>query len=217
MAQGWPVVLRDGAVTVRPLRRRDRKAWVRSRQANVAWLKPWEATPPSAPSAFGMSNAVFRVMTRRLRQEARHGRSLPFTILLDDDFAGQITVAGIVRGSLLSAHIGYWVDERVAGQGVMPTALALVVDHLFGPVGLHRVEVNVRPENAASRRVAEKLGFRIEGSRPRYLHIGGAWRDHLAFVLTREEVGPGLLARWHASEESADTPSTVRVHNPGDG
>ena len=79
----------------------------------------------------------------------------------------------------------------------MPTAVALVVDHAFTEVGLHRIEVNIRPENAASLRVVEKLGFRDEGVRPGLLHIAGAWRDHRSFALTAEEVPDGLLARWH--------------------
>ena len=86
----------------------------------------------------------------------------------------------------------------MAGRGVMPTAVAMAFDHLVGTVGLHRVEVNIRPENAASRRVVEKLGFREEGLRPRYLHIDGDWRDHVVYALTAEEVPGGLLARWLA-------------------
>ena len=103
-------------------------------------------------------------------------------------------------GSLCSAHIGYWVDSRIAGRGVMPTAVALATDHAFAKVGLHRIEVNIRPENAASLRVVEKLGFRDEGVRKALLHIDGAWRDHRSFALTAEEVPGGLLARWRAQQ-----------------
>lgn len=80
----------------------------------------------------------------------------------------------------------------------MPTALALAVDHCFDVLRLHRVEVNVRPENHNSRRVVEKLGFREEGLRRRMLHIDGAWRDHLSYALTSEDVPGGLLRRWKA-------------------
>jgi ribosomal-protein-alanine N-acetyltransferase len=208
---GWPAVLTDGEVTLRPLRMRDAPAWVDSRRRNVEWLRPWEATPPHGPGLFGMSASVFTTMTRRLRSEARQGRALPFAILVDGKFAGQLNVAGLVRGSLESAHIGYWVDQRVAGRGVMPTSVALAVDHCFGPVGLHRIEVNIRPENVASRRVVEKLGFRCEGTRERFLHISGEWRDHLTFALVRDEVPDGLLSRWHVVKSVAssarDTPA----------
>ncbi len=103
-------------------------------------------------------------MVRHLRAEAGAGRMLPFVIEYQGRLVGQLTVAGITWGSMCSGHVGYWVDEAVAGRGVMPTAVALVVDHCFRTVGLHRIEVCIRPENRPSRRVVEKLGFREEGS-----------------------------------------------------
>ncbi|HTW21946.1 MAG TPA: GNAT family protein [Mycobacteriales bacterium] len=204
-APGWPAVLRDGDVTVRPLRMRDAGAWVESRRRNAKWLEPWEATPPAGAAVFGASTAVFSAMTRRLRADARQGRALPFVIVLGKQFAGQINVAGVVRGSMDGAHIGYWIDERFAGRGVMPTAVALVVDHCFRVVGLHRIEVNIRPENHASRRVVEKLGFRDEGIRKSFLHIDGDWRDHRTYALVQDEVPGGLLRRWHQSQRRAET------------
>lgn len=202
-APGWPATLTDGRVTLRPLRLRDAAAWSELRRRNTDWLKPWEATQPDGSAEFGDSTAVYAAMTRRLRKDARRGTALPFAILVDDRLAGQLNVAGLVRGSLLSAHIGYWVDRRVAGRGVTPTAVALATDHCFEVVGLHRLEINIRPENAASRRVVEKLGFREEGTRKRYLHIAGDWRDHLTYALVREDVPGGLLARWHAEQGRA--------------
>jgi [ribosomal protein S5]-alanine N-acetyltransferase len=207
---GWPAVLQDGEVTLRPIRMRDASAWMESRRRNVEWLRQWEATPPNGPNTFGVSAAVFTSMTRRLRSDARQGKALPFVIVVAGEFVGQINVAGLVRGSMDSAHIGYWVDQKVAGRGIMPTAVALVVDHCLGPVGLHRVEVNIRPENVASRRVVEKLGFREEGVRERYLHISGEWRDHLTFAVVREDLPDGLLRRWHATQRAVKMP--IRPH-----
>ena len=214
MSPGWPATLTDGAVTLRPLRMRDASAWMECRRRNVEWLRPWEATPPTGPTTFGVSAAVFTTMTRRLRADARAGRALPFVVTVDGKFAGQLNVAGIVRGSMDSAHIGYWVDERVAGRGVMPTAVALTVDHCFGPVGLHRIEVNIRPENVASRRVVEKLGFREEGIRKRYLHISGDWRDHISYAVVKDELPNGLLHRWHRSRDPAPPPERSRRDTP---
>ena len=116
----------------------------------------------------------------------------------EGELVGQLTVSGITYGSLYSASIGYWVAQHVAGRGITPTAVALATDHCFTGLGLHRVEVNIRPENRPSLRVVEKLGFRDEGLRERYLHIQGAWCDHRTFALTTEDVPGGLLARWHA-------------------
>lgn len=197
-APGWPAELADGRVGVRPLRLRDGNAWVEIRRRNAAWLAPWEATVPGTRWSPRDDPGAFLPMARQLRRQARGGSVLPFVVTYDGRLAGQLTVGNVVRGALNSAYVGYWVDAAVAGRGVIPTALALVVDHCFGPVRLHRVEANIRPENAASRRVVEKLGFREEGLHRSYLHIDGGYRDHLTFALTREDVPGGLLARWRA-------------------
>jgi ribosomal-protein-alanine N-acetyltransferase len=196
MAPGWPAVLQDGRIGLRPLRMRDAREWRAVRGANAEWLRPWEATSPD-PS--GEPAPTYATMVRRLRAEAREGRVMPFVMTYDGVLVGQLTVGGISWGSLRGAHIGYWVDQRVAGRGITPTAVALAVDHCFA-IGLHRVEINIRPENIASRRVVEKLGLRAEGLRPAYLHIDGAWRDHLSFSVTSEEAPGGLVARWHAAQ-----------------
>ena len=78
----------------------------------------------------------------------------------------------------MMATLGYWVDQARAGQGIAPTAVAMATDHCFRTLGLHRMEINIRPENGPSLRVVEKLGFRDEGYRPRFLHINGEWADH---------------------------------------
>lgn len=198
-APGWPATLTDDRVTLRPLRLRDGPAWTAVRRANVEWLRRWEATPPGGPVGVSTSYAVFWTMVRRQRQQARHGGGLPFAVLYDGELVGQLNIGGIVRGSLHGCHIGYWIDSRVAGRGIMTTAVAMATDHAFWSVGVHRVEVNIRPENTASRRIVEKLGFREEGLRQRFLHIDGDWRDHISYALVREEVRGGLLARWQRS------------------
>jgi len=196
---GWPARLSEGPIGLRPLRLRDASAWREVRSRNASWLRPWEATVPldnrDVPHTYG-------AMVRRLRAEAREGRGLPFALTYEGQFAGQLTVGGIARGSLMSGYIGYWIDQAVAGRGIMPTAVALATDHCFSEVGLHRIEINIRPENAASLRVVEKLGFRSEGLRLRYLHIDGGWRDHLTFALCSEEVPGGLLSRWRETRSS---------------
>lgn len=195
---GWPVVLSDGDVTVRPFRMRDGGAWSEARLANEDWLGPWE--PPGAGTFTDRnSTAAYGAMLRGLRRRAREGSQLAFAIWWQDRFVGQLTVGNIVRGALNGAHLGYWVDGRYAGRGICPTAVAMVVDHCFGAVGLHRVEANVRPENVASRRVVEKLGFRSEGMRLRYLLIDGAYRDHICYALTAEDLPEGVLHRWRST------------------
>jgi [ribosomal protein S5]-alanine N-acetyltransferase len=195
----WQVELAEGPVGLRPIRLRDGRRWREVRMRNAAWLRPWEATAPVPVAAPPLT---FAGMVRRLRKEAREGRTLPFVVTYEGALVGQLTVGGVTWGSLRTAFIGYWVDEAVAGRGVMTTALALATDHCVGTVGLHRVEVNIRPENQASLRVVEKLGFRDEGLRERYLHIDGGWRDHRTFALCAEDLPPGgLTARWRAARE----------------
>ena len=183
--RGWPVALLepsllDQPVMLRPVRVRDAHAWRDSRVRNADWLRPWEPTNPETP-LYRSSVGPYVAMARTMRREARQGQALPWTVLYGGQFAGQLTVGSILWGSARSGQVGYWVDEQFAGRGVTPTALAMAIDHCFFVVGLHRIEASIRPENHASRRVVEKLGFHEEGLRRRYLHINGAWRDHRMF------------------------------------
>lgn len=193
MAVGWPAVLREGAVRLRPLRRRDQSRWLALRADNVDWLEPWDATSPVPVTG---PRPTFGQFVRTLSSQARSGQALPFAVDLDEELVGQLTVSSITYGSLRSASIGYWVSQHVAGLGITPTAVALATDHCFGVLGLHRIEVNIRPENGPSLRVVEKLGLRDEGLRERYLHIQGRWADHRTFAVTAEELPDGLLGRW---------------------
>lgn len=201
-APGWPVVLRDGPVVLRPYRHGDAKTWSTVRRANEKWLGRWEPTLGGDWHEMN-STYAYRSLLRDLRRTARQGTAMPFAVVLDEGGAermvGQLSIGNIVRRAFCSAHAGYWVDSAVAGRGIIPTALALAVDHAFRYGGLHRVEINIRPENVASRRVVEKLGFREESLHVRYLHIDGAWRDHVGYALTIEDlaVEGGLLSRWH--------------------
>lgn len=198
---GWPAHLRHGAVEVRPLQRRDAAAWSEVRLANERWLSEWESLPPGTFGSYADRHTpvAYRRLLRTLRASTRAGTHLSFAVTHDGALAGQVTVGNIVRGSFNSAYLGYWVDRRRAGRGIAPVAIALVTDHCFGPGRLHRVEANVRPENIASRRVMEKLGFREEGLHRRYLLINGVYRDHIGYALTVEDVPGGLLARYLAA------------------
>ncbi|HET8603547.1 MAG TPA: GNAT family protein [Marmoricola sp.] len=185
---------------LRPLSQRDKTAWRDARQRNQAWLGPWDATAPPGTRA---RPRTFTEMVRGMRREAKAGRQLPFAVDYDDAFAGQLTVNNIVRGSAQFASLGYWVDQRYAGRGIIPLAVAMAVDHCFGAVGLHRVEIAIRPENTASLRVVEKLGIHEVGYARRFLHIDGDWRDHRIFAVTREEVRGRMVDRLrsHQSQE----------------
>ena len=141
-------------------------------------------------------------MVRQMRREARAGRQLPFAVEYDGRFVGQLTVSNVVRGSAQYASVGYWIDEAYAGRGIITRAVAMAIDHCFVSVGLHRIEVAIRPENTSSLRVVEKLGIKEIGYAPRYLHIDGDWRDHKLFAITREEVPLGLVHRLDSPRQA---------------
>jgi ribosomal-protein-alanine N-acetyltransferase len=195
---GWPsrpgpLTVPAGVVALRSVRLRDGSEWSAIRTRDERHLSPWE---PTMPGGWIRRNATTEWPGRwlQLRSAARRGVALPFAVTLDGRFVGHVMVGNVLREPLLSAYVGYWVDSTVTGGGVITAAVALAVDHCFGPVGLHRLEATVRPENGASIRVLEKLGFRQEGLFRRYLDIDGAWRDHYCYALTADELPPGGLA-----------------------
>ncbi|MFC0581937.1 GNAT family N-acetyltransferase [Micrococcoides hystricis] len=211
----WPVTVYEPVdrpagwehrLVLRPLRRRDQEEWFSLRHRNAGWLLPWENTDPV--EAENVTHYNFATMVRSMQRTAKSGHSLPWVIAkeLDDGgptvLIGQLAVSGIFYGSLRSAAIGYWIDESHAGFGLTPRAVALAVDHCFTRLGLHRLEINIVPQNANSLRVVDKLGFRFEGTRKNYLHINGAWVDHQSFALTAEEVPAGGLWQQIARNNS---------------
>ncbi len=187
-------------MVVRPLRRSDADEWQAVRARNHDWLRPWDATVP--PGATPRPSS-YKDVVRSLLHQAKRGQCLPFVVEVDGRFVGQVTVSNVTRGSAQWASIGYWLSADAAGRGVAPRAVAMVIDHCFGPVGLHRIEICVRPENTNSLRVVEKLGLEQVGYAPRFLHIDGAWRDHRVFAVTVEECPEGISARLgtHQSQQ----------------
>ena len=210
--RAWPVTLRHGPVTLRPMRVRDEDAWAEIRRRGHPWFSPWDATrPPDTPEPA----RTFAEQVREFARRARRGQMLPWGVEYTPEpgakpvFCGQVTVSGISYGAMCSAQFGYWVDPRWAGRGIIPLAVAMAADHCFGTLRLHRLEVAICPENVKSLAVVRKLGFRDEGLASRYMHVRGAWRDHRLFALFAEDVGPGVVARYENRGRSADTPGGV--------
>src|SRR6476659_6795534 len=204
---GWPMNagplrVSGGVVELRPARLRDGAQWSRTRFADRTHLEPWE---PSAEMNWDVRHSISQwpSVCSGLRSEARKGRMLPYVIEVDGEFGGQRTIGNVTHGALKSAWIGYWVASSATGGGIATAALALGLDHCFGPVMLHRVEATVRPENVASRAVLAKVGFREEGLLRRYLEVDGAWRDHLLVAITAEELNgsaaSALVREGHAT------------------
>lgn len=167
----------------------------------MAWLQEWEATLPPEAVEDGDLTPTFGMMVRRLRREAREGRTLPWVVGYQGRLVGQVTVGGIAWGSLRAGYIGYWIDREMAGRGIITKAVAMAGDHCFDVLRMHRIEINIRPENAASLRVVEKLGLRREGERPAYLHINGQWRDHVTYVANSGDFPDGMLTHLRGVEQ----------------
>ena len=197
MAVGWPAVLVDGDVRLRPLRRRDQDAWMelRAHERRLAGAVGRDE-PGARRRVRGRRSARSCARSPRRRARARRSRSRRprrRARRAAHRLVDHLRVAAVGGDRLL----GVASTSPVAAS--RPTAVALATDHCFRRSGLHRVEVNIRPENGPSLRVVEKLGFRDEGLRERFLHIQDRWCDHRTFALTVEDVPEGLLARWHAA------------------
>ena len=191
MPESFPLSHED--VTLRIVRMRDWKVIERIQLENREWFRPWEATNPTGPL-----NLSFRASIRSLLRQFGEDTALPFVIEFRGQLVGQLNISNIVHGSVENAYIGYWIDPNFAGQGIMPKAVAIATDYAFKIVGLHRIELAIRPENKPSLQIVRKLGFRYEGTKLSFIHINNGWRDHHIFALTREEVQEGLLNRYIA-------------------
>lgn len=145
-----------------------------SRELHGDWVQP-----PDAPQAYHAWLARF-ANQRHVGYFVRR--------IEDETLVGVINLNEIVRGCFCSCYLGYYALEPHAGQGYMRGGLQLAIKRAFGPLGLHRVEANIQPENAASIALVRRLGFRREGISPRYLKIAGAWRDHQRWALTVEDL-----------------------------
>jgi len=121
-------------------------------------------------------------------ERLRHGGTIGYLVRRRDtgQLVGVVTLSEIVRGVFQSAYLGFYAHAAHAGSGLMSEGLRIVLGQAFGRHHLHRVEANIQPQNRASRRLVRRLGFQREGFSPRYLKIGGRWRDHERWAMTRE-------------------------------
>jgi ribosomal-protein-alanine N-acetyltransferase len=132
-------------------------------------------------------------------RERQLGSGFGFGIFVEGRFAGEITLSSIQRGPFQNGSVGYWIDEELAGSGLIPEAVVVVLQFAFETLRLHRIEVAIIPRNIASRRVVEKLGLRTEGVALGFLEINGEWEDHVRYAITAEEWavrGPELRTVW---------------------
>jgi [ribosomal protein S5]-alanine N-acetyltransferase len=163
-------------VRTRRLAATDREAFVAAATASVELHGPW-ASPPT-------SNEAFDAYLARSMQEQH---SCLLVVNDAEELVGAYNVSEIVRGAFQNAYLGYYAFVPHAGTGGMRAAMPHVFTHAFDDLGLHRLQANVQPENARSRRLLEATGWRQEGFAERYLLVDGGWRDHVMYAITAEE------------------------------
>jgi len=181
-------VLRGERVTLRLPLLRDHAAWASLRLQSRGFLERWE--PPWPPDA--LDRASFRRRVRRGQDEARLATAYAFLIFRreDDALLGGIALSDVRRGIAQSGDIGYWTGAPFAAQGYMTDALRTVVDFAFEDLRLNRVAAACLPENAPSRAVLSKAGFREEGVARAYLNINGRFADHVLFGVLAADPRP---------------------------
>jgi [ribosomal protein S5]-alanine N-acetyltransferase len=157
--------------------------WAALRDENAAFLTPWEPV-------WAGDHLTRKAFTNRVYWAARaeaQGTALPLLLVRRDDQAllGAITLDNIRRGPSQSGTLGYWIGERFSRRGYMREAIQSVVHHAYSALDLSRIEAACLPENAASRGVLEKCGFKYEGVAQSYLQISGRWRNHVLYAALR--------------------------------
>jgi ribosomal-protein-alanine N-acetyltransferase len=155
----------------------DRREFIELVEASADLHRPWTYPPADAASYRRLlernrADNFFALLARRTE---------------DDAIVGLFELSDVARGAFQNAYLGYWVGEPYAGQGYMREGMQLTLRFAFNELRLHRVEANIQPANKRSLALARKSGFRREGFSPRYLKIGGRWRDHERWAILSDD------------------------------
>lgn len=174
-------------LVLRPLVVDDYNLWREVRTVNEEWLTKWEPQRIAGQPDVVQSRQAFSSRCAARQRERQLGTGYGFGVFVDGALAGEMNVSSIQRGPFQNAYVGYWIDQRLAGQEYTPEALVVAMRFSFEELRLHRLQIAIIPRNRPSRRVVEKLGIRLEGMAERYLEINGNWEDHLRYAVTTEE------------------------------
>ncbi len=182
-------LLRPGSsvesVKVRPAFGSDSLRIEQVRRANREWLAPWEATLPPGSTD---QPPTWQQYAREMDKSMRDATGLLAAIEVDDQIAGAVSIGAVQHGAMSQGVLGYWIGKGWAGYGISSLAVASVIDTVILKLGLHRLEINVRPENGPSLGLCRRLGFRKEGYKPRYMAIAGQWADHVSFGVDAQDL-----------------------------
>lgn len=153
---------------LRPINGHDKNEIVALARASRGLHDPWIAAP--------LSPHMFRTYLRRIMQDDHEGFAL--CLASSDEIIGVININNIVRGSFLSASLGYYVSQAHGGNGYMQEGIMQIKQYAFENLGLHRIEANIQPDNVRSLNLVRRCGFEREGLSRAFLYINGEWRDH---------------------------------------
>ena len=201
MIRSAPLELTGRRVVLRPLTADDFEQWREVRRRCADWLVKWEPARIEGYPDPVEDRRTFAARCGARERERQMGSGYGFGIFVANRFRGEMNLSGIQRGPFQNGFIGYWIDEELAGQGLVPEAVVVTLRFAFEAISLHRIEISIIPRNLASRRVVEKLGIREEGVALRFLEIDGVWEDHVRYGITAEEWAerePTLVAEWIA-------------------
>jgi ribosomal-protein-alanine N-acetyltransferase len=178
--------IRGAFVYMRAPGMQDYAAWAELRALSRQHLSPWE--PQWARDELARSS--FRRRLRAAQREARDDLGYSYLIFAETPLrlVGGLNVSNVRRGIAQTASIGYWIGAPYAGRGLMTDAVRAVAPFAFANLRLHRLEAACLPTNAASMRVLEKAGFRLEGRARQYLKIDGRWQDHSLYALLQSDL-----------------------------
>jgi ribosomal-protein-alanine N-acetyltransferase len=188
-------------ILLRPLVSSDFPAWQEVRRRNSEWLIKWEPQRIMGHPDTVEDPEAFAVRCSARQRERQLGTAHGFGVFVDGCFAGEINLSSVQRGPFQSCYVGYWIDEKHAGNGYTPEAVVVVARFAFEELHLHRIQIAIIPRNGPSNRVMEKLEIRDEGVAQRYLEIDGVWEDHTRYAITVEEWlerRDKLVAEWLA-------------------
>lgn len=182
-----PLRLYGKRVVLRPLALEDFGAWREVRERNEAWLTPWEPRRPLPEFDPTSNRSAFAARCTARDRDATNGLSYGFGVFADQRFCGEVNLNNVQRGAVQTGTIGYWIDERTAGQSLIAESVVVLAEFAFETLWLHRLEICIVPRNHNSRRVMEKLSIREEGVAQRLVEINGVWEDHMRYGFTVEE------------------------------
>jgi [ribosomal protein S5]-alanine N-acetyltransferase len=178
--------LEEPPTAIRPTSLDDVREQLALRRANRGHTGPWD---PARDESF-YTEAGQRLELDLDQRAWAAGSAYAFAVLdteASDRLVGRVALANVVRGPWQNATLGYWIDEHVTGRGHATRAVRLALEFAFDHAGLHRVQPAIIPRNVRSVRVAQKVGFRLEGRALRYLKINGVWEDHDLYAVTVED------------------------------